>query len=483
MRLRLNDPVAWFAGAALVLGVFARLNYGRQGPLWLDETFSAAIATEPTFAAMIRWCLNDPNGPLYYILLWCWAHLFGASDLVLRLPSFICALAAPVFLAVKGHPKRNVRLLWASLACLWLPGIGFASDARTYALLFLLSCLQTTAYIRLWMNNTVRAAWLWSIVTSLAILAHYHSLIISGLEGAFYVALRPRQAGKAWLAALAFVPTCIWMSIHLPVLLAFASPSVAWYKKLSGLDLLMLPSAVMGASFSFYVVLLATIGTWLMQFGRAVSGSVAWPYRSGDTVAVASGILAILVICGIAFVTPSFSSRYLIPCIPALLFGLALMIDEAKIELKVLMISLLVLPVLASLAVRDRACDDSHCSIYNFSVPSRWLEVQGVKRLMFFWDNPGNQIVSRHHLEKIGSFFLRRDGYSVPTVAISGRNRNPNRLFTQFLTRPGDAFMWAFDRNVSLSAGNIYPPMRHFPGMACRNFGNADTTILACVHQ
>ncbi len=140
---------------ALSVGLLNRLLAGWQAPLWYDETWTAAIATQASFVGLIRWCLEDPNGPVYYVLVWCWEKLAGPGDTALRLPSLLFSLAAPALLWRQGHPDRDTRRLWAGLAAVWVPGLLFANEARSYTLLLLLGSAQAIAFL----EQTPEIAW------------------------------------------------------------------------------------------------------------------------------------------------------------------------------------------------------------------------------------------------------------------------------------------------------------------------------------
>ena len=57
-----NQRQGWFASrgalafffAALLCGTVARLRTGLEMPLWIDESFTATIATQPDFAGLVR---------------------------------------------------------------------------------------------------------------------------------------------------------------------------------------------------------------------------------------------------------------------------------------------------------------------------------------------------------------------------------------------------------------------------------------------
>lgn len=59
------------------VGILRRPIFGLDTPLWLDETFTGAIAIEPDITVMIQQCLRDVAAPVYYWMMWVWEKLFG----------------------------------------------------------------------------------------------------------------------------------------------------------------------------------------------------------------------------------------------------------------------------------------------------------------------------------------------------------------------------------------------------------------------
>ena len=187
---------------ALIMGVARRILAGWDAPLWLDETFTGAIAIGPTFRQLLQDCLNEPGGPDYYSLMWVWAKLFGASNAALRTPSFIFAIATPLVILWKGHPKSHVRLTWAAIAALWIPGFYYATEARPYALIFLLASIQVSLFARLLTDASRGHAYSWAAISSLLVLTHTVAALQTAIEGLMFVIVHRRAALRHWPAAL-----------------------------------------------------------------------------------------------------------------------------------------------------------------------------------------------------------------------------------------------------------------------------------------
>lgn len=491
-----NSTIVLLAFAALSLGLLWRLPVGTASLLWLDESFTAVIATQTTFSAAIAWTFHDPGEPLYYSFMWVWAHLLGTSDWSLRLPSFLFSLGAPVFLAWKGHPDRDTRLCWASLAALWLPGMYATWNARCYALLFLLACIQTAVFIRLLRSGTSRMAWLWSISAALLILCHYHSLISSGLEGLIYLFLRKNDLRRTWPAALVFLPVAVWVTFHLPHALAYGRADTAWYNTLHGITFLALPAILFGM-FPFgwtfllgWPLLLATTGTWIARGWRDLFAKKGNQDDLADTATVIVGLLSIAIVFTLGFIKPSFNPRYLTPYIPSLLLGIVLWSRDFLRSSRKPMIWLMAIWIVGTLILWNNESDKytkSSYTSYNFVEPTRWLEQQGAKRVIFLWDTPNASLVGSVRLAQLIEFFFQRDKLKIPVTAVipDYSGMDPNILLSSRANGNHDAIIWSFDTDVKKSLGIAYPPrFEHIdPRWTCHNSGKKSITVLACIHR
>ena len=201
----------WLTGVALAVAAGRAGFSGWDTPIWLDESYTATIATQPSFERLIDWCLHELSGPVYYTVMWVWVTLFGDSAFSLRLPSLIFAMAMPLLILWKGHPSRDTRLVWAVLIALWLPAVTFTSQARPYAMLMLLGTAQAILFYRLIAQGGRNHALAWSVVSALLALTHYYTLPVTTFQGLIYLARRPREIGRTWPAALAFAPVGLWI--------------------------------------------------------------------------------------------------------------------------------------------------------------------------------------------------------------------------------------------------------------------------------
>lgn len=478
----------WLVGAAALMFVANVLAAGWNAPMWLDETFSAAIAAQPDVSHLIDWCLHELSGPVYYTMLWLWEKLAGDGDVALRLPSAAIALAAPLLLWWRGHPDKVLRRYWALVAALWMPGFAFATEARPYTLMFLLGCVQAIAFLRLMAAPSVGRATAWVVASALAVLTHYHAMVISGLQGLVYLAWWRRRALATWPASIALVPMATWMWLHLPVVLRFAASGV-WYtvwppSQVSVAPALLFGNAVAGSTLS--LAILGSLALWL-RHGKGTRPAL-WVSRE-ELLLVATGLSAFAIVFATAFIRPSFNPRYLLPYMPAIFFGVALWLREVSRAMPLAPLAVLggmTALAIQPLAERIEAPRDDHRYAFNIEQPSDWIVSQGAGRqLVFFWDNPVTANPNVQRLGEVGGFFLRRHGLSVDVViphpALEG---DPNPLVERLAgDDPNTAIIWIYDANVPGTRALRFTPRLSSKAVNrhCRDFGKGVLHVLACV--
>lgn len=472
---------------AFVIFLANMLTSGLTAPLWLDENFSAAIATQPSLKGLINWCLNELSGPLYYSLLWAWEKIAGNGDTVLRVPSLFFSLAGPVLLLWKGHEDRTIRYLWAICFALWRPGFEIAADARPYSLMLFLGCAQAICFLRLLKAPTTSRAAIWAGVSSLAVLTHYHAAAIAGLQGVAYLLIWHRKALRTWPALLVLLPMAAWMSLHLPFVLNFASSGYTWYQLTTWKDALFVPLFLCGSVATFIALTLTLPVYFYIRFAADLSPQALYPRFSPEMVLIGTGLLSAALVVGMGFVRPSFSIRYLLPyvgavslLIPVLLRDVQHWARAGSMVMVLFLIGSAVPPFVEHLA---KPLDD-HRYTFNFEQPSKWImDNSNVRRLVYLWDNPTALMSDPKRLADVGGFFFRRHGRAVdvliPRYAI---NADP---YPAILALTGDrsdtAIIWAYDKAVPNTSGLIHPPRLSQGRWRCRNFGADHIVVLACL--
>jgi 4-amino-4-deoxy-L-arabinose transferase-like glycosyltransferase len=223
---RTNPPYAakpglWFVAALvaiLCVLLVAQIWTIHHRSLWYDEARSWEIASvdlPSLFPALIR----DEPPPLYNLILWVVVHLFGDSELALRLPSALLATGA---VGLVGYLGLRLGGSFAGLAAAALLAVSpflfhYGQEARMYGLLAFTSTLTATAVLRyLWQPSLARLALV--AVAGIALLyTHiYGGPLLCGMA-AGAVPLVWQDRGRLWplvltgvLIGLSFVP---WLAV------------------------------------------------------------------------------------------------------------------------------------------------------------------------------------------------------------------------------------------------------------------------------
>jgi hypothetical protein len=115
--------------------------------LWYDEIFTVLVATQPTWHKFVQAMPADGNPPLYALLTRLSIHLFGLTDLAVRLPSMVAFLAA--LAGVYVFVRRECGVVFGLLAVLLTysePGWAYSIEARPYALLLAFMMLALVSW-------------------------------------------------------------------------------------------------------------------------------------------------------------------------------------------------------------------------------------------------------------------------------------------------------------------------------------------------
>lgn len=119
--------------------------------LWSDETFSL-MTTDPTLSFPQFWdrVLADTHPPIYYLILRLSSTVFGQSEIAARAPSVFFGVLTVCGAAILpgSSVSRSSRVAFPLLLAVSPGAVWYAREARSYALVLLLSTIITVACIR-----------------------------------------------------------------------------------------------------------------------------------------------------------------------------------------------------------------------------------------------------------------------------------------------------------------------------------------------
>ncbi len=481
---------------ALLFGLLARFVARPHAPLWLDEAASGAIVIQPTFSAfwqMVRW---EVSSPLYFLILRPWAELFGFSNEALRAPSLIFSLMAPLSIALWPVPRltRTERLVWAALAALWLPGAGFAQDARCYALVLLLSTLQTLAFFDTLYELTFKRGMLWIGFGSLAVAAHYDAAFLAIGQALVLLSLKRTQALKLWPGVFLASPVFALIAWQAPEMIRYMRPDTTWYKVetargvISNVTYLFNWPWPLGALCWFLVsVIVCVPAVAFLLFDRRRGKRIALPLRLSVPISVvAASLLGAALFIGLSMVRPMMTNRYLAPFEPGCALGLTLLVGTATSRARYLALGTItglyvgVAVIWIALGATHR---DSVIDYFNYQSASDFLMKSRVQRVVFTWDNPNAKVMHPEEIAAFGKFFFQRAGVSVDVIPIQLReNDDPNIVMPKLAASSGASFVWMYDSWVNNTAGRRYPVDLNRIGAkwSCQLSGKLTIHVVVC---
>jgi uncharacterized membrane protein len=487
--VRSAHPIEWLAVGALIFAIAMRFAARPYAPLWLDEAGTGAIISQPDFTSFwhaIRW---DVSSPLYYLIMRPWQAIFGLSDGALRAPSVVFSIAAPLaiaFIRVPGMSRAD-RLAWAALVALWVPGIGFAQDARCYALELMLATLQTLAFAELLRVTTLRTTAIWVAAATLTTASHYDAAFLAFAQGFVFLGLKRGAAVRQWPAVLLISPVVAMLLWQGPEMARFMVPGTTWYKLQDGLGMVADGAYMLGGVWWLIAMPILVLGAALLRRAEldgtpaSVPGRLYW-------VAAASVVGAVALI-GLAALKPMLIARYLAPFAPGVLLLVLLFLREIARRAGHLATGGLLVAATTICGmwwVNGAYHLDSVIEPLNFESASTELMKAGVRRVVFTWDNPNSRVMHPEHLASFGDFFFRRAGVPIDVIPVQlAPGDDPNAVLLDAARTSDAAILWIFDTWVTGTAAADHPPAisNIDPRWHCREMTEKTFGVVTCIPE
>jgi 4-amino-4-deoxy-L-arabinose transferase-like glycosyltransferase len=207
----------------LLAAVLRFATLGTQS-LWGDEGFTAQIAAHSLSSAVSQVPHTESTPPLYYALAWIWAHLFGSSAYALRSLSalFGTTTVAAVYWTGRALATQRVALVSALLTALSPIMVWYSQEARSYALMILLTVLALGCFWRALDDQQPKWLWSWAAYSALALATHYFAVFPLVVEAVWLLGVRrPRRMVIYALLipvviGAALIPLLLYQRAHVP---------------------------------------------------------------------------------------------------------------------------------------------------------------------------------------------------------------------------------------------------------------------------
>ena len=199
--------------ALLLAALVVRIPTLGSQSFWRDEAVTVKLLHK-SFGGMLG-ALPDSEStpPLYYAVAWVWARIFGFGEAELRSLSVVFGvlLVAVVYRAAEQAFSRRAGVIAALLASVNPFLVWYSQEARAYALFFLLGAWSFLWFLRAVDEPSRRNLLTWSVISALALTAHYFACFLIAAEAAWLLFTAPRRRE----VAVACVP---WVVVGLALL-------------------------------------------------------------------------------------------------------------------------------------------------------------------------------------------------------------------------------------------------------------------------
>lgn len=216
-------PELWLLAGLLVVGALLRfITLGTQS-YWYDEA-QAAHELGLSFGAMVSSMIShESNPPLYFVLGWVWAKLFGTGAVGLRSLSAIAGVVVIwlTYLCGRELVSERAGLVAAALAAVSPFMIWYSQEAREYMLLAAFSGASVLFFARALHRGAARDLALWALFSALAILTYSFAGFLIAPEAVILLYALRRRDTVLSVAVVAVVQAAL-----LPLILGHASNSL-----------------------------------------------------------------------------------------------------------------------------------------------------------------------------------------------------------------------------------------------------------------
>ncbi len=184
-------------GIILLVALALRLQGIRSESAYWDEVVSLQHLNAPGVIAFIRQVRADdpPMTPLYFVVQYAWAGVFGPDLVTVRMLSVLFGLTSLVLVHLLGRRMfgEPAGLLAAALMALSVPHIYYSQELRPYALVLVLTALS--AYSLLEGLAKRRAVWWWvNVAADICLMwTHLFAVLFLVAQGIFLGAVLWRR--------------------------------------------------------------------------------------------------------------------------------------------------------------------------------------------------------------------------------------------------------------------------------------------------
>jgi len=171
---------------------------------WFDEATTVHLVRMDLGGMLGAIPDSESTPPVYYVVAWLWAKVFGVGEFGLRsLSALIGTVSVPVVYALaKRAVSERAGVAAAALAAFNPLLVWYSQEARAYALLVLLCAIATLLAIDARERPRTRTTAMWAVVAALALGTHYFAIFVVGPLAVWLLRSRRDRATTGAVAAV-----------------------------------------------------------------------------------------------------------------------------------------------------------------------------------------------------------------------------------------------------------------------------------------
>jgi uncharacterized membrane protein len=212
---RISRELLLIAAITAVAAILRFATLGSQS-YWVDEA-TTVHEMHLSFGALLHAVrVNETTPPLYFVLAWLWAKLFGTGEVGLRsLSALLGTGVVPiVYLCGRELVSRWAGLLAAAFTAVSPFMIWYSQEARSYMLFAALCGLSLLFFARARREPSTRNIGLWTLFSALAVTTHFFAGFLIAPEGVWLLlSIRSRSMLIADAAVTAVQASVIPLAI------------------------------------------------------------------------------------------------------------------------------------------------------------------------------------------------------------------------------------------------------------------------------
>jgi mannosyltransferase len=223
VRVASVSTETWLVGGLMVLGAVLRFATLGAQSYWFDEA-QAAHELHLSLGSMLSSMVAvETAPPLYFVVGWVWAHLFGAGEVGLRSLSALAgtALIPLAYLCGRELVSRRAGLLAAAFVAVNPFMVWYSQEAREYMLVAALCGASLYWFLRAWRDPSGRNIAWWTLFSVLALLTHYFAGFLIAPEALWLLYIARNRASVIAVAVVGLVQLAL-----IPLLVNHATASL-----------------------------------------------------------------------------------------------------------------------------------------------------------------------------------------------------------------------------------------------------------------